>query len=72
MLHLTISKGWHVDYINPAKMTIPQTNFKLGTLMIITASLGAESYEICCDTRSNGKYYRDNCGCTYDGVYNNT
>lgn len=23
-------KGWHVDYINPARMTIPQTNFKLG------------------------------------------
>lgn len=23
-------KGWHLDYINPARMTIPQTNFKLG------------------------------------------
>lgn len=23
-------KGWHVDYINPEKMTIPQTNFRLG------------------------------------------
>ena len=23
-------KGWHCDYINPARMTIPQTNFKLG------------------------------------------
>ena len=23
-------KGWHVDYITPGKMTIPQTNFKLG------------------------------------------
>jgi hypothetical protein len=23
-------KGWHADYINPAKMTIPQTNFRLG------------------------------------------
>ena len=23
-------KGWHVDYINPAKMTIPQTNFRMG------------------------------------------
>ncbi len=22
--------GWHIDYINPAKMTIPQTNFRLG------------------------------------------
>lgn len=23
-------KGWHVDYINPTKMTIPQTNLKFG------------------------------------------
>ena len=23
-------KGWHVDYINPGRMTIPQTNFRLG------------------------------------------
>jgi hypothetical protein len=21
-------KGWHVDYINPGRMTIPQTNFR--------------------------------------------
>lgn len=23
-------KGWHLDYVNPARMTIPQTNFRLG------------------------------------------
>lgn len=23
-------KGWHLDYANPKKMTIPQTNFKVG------------------------------------------
>lgn len=23
-------KGWHIDYITPGRMTIPQTNFKLG------------------------------------------
>jgi hypothetical protein len=23
-------KGWHADYINPARMTIPQTNFRMG------------------------------------------
>lgn len=23
-------KGWHIDYINPSRITIPQTNFKLG------------------------------------------
>ena len=23
-------KGWHIDYINPVRITIPQTNFRLG------------------------------------------
>jgi hypothetical protein len=23
-------KGWHTDYINPGRMTIPQTNFRMG------------------------------------------
>jgi hypothetical protein len=23
-------KGWHVDYVNPGRMTIPQTNFRMG------------------------------------------
>jgi hypothetical protein len=23
-------KGWHIDYINPGRMTIPQTNFRMG------------------------------------------
>lgn len=23
-------KGWHIDYINPTKMTIPQTNLRIG------------------------------------------
>ncbi len=23
-------KGWHIDYINPSRITIPQTNFKMG------------------------------------------
>jgi hypothetical protein len=23
-------KGWHIDYLNPARMTIPQTNFRIG------------------------------------------
>lgn len=24
------SQGWHIDYLNPTKMTIPQTNFRMG------------------------------------------
>ena len=23
-------KGWHIDYINPTRLTIPQTNLKIG------------------------------------------
>jgi hypothetical protein len=23
-------KGWHIDYLNPSRMTIPQTNFRIG------------------------------------------
>jgi hypothetical protein len=23
-------KGWHIDYVNPTRMTIPQTNFRMG------------------------------------------
>ena len=23
-------KGWHIDYVNPSRMTIPQTNFRIG------------------------------------------
>ncbi|MBD3725316.1 MAG: hypothetical protein IE891_11240 [Flavobacteriaceae bacterium] len=23
-------KGWHIDYINPSRVTIPQTNFRMG------------------------------------------
>lgn len=23
-------KGWHIDYLNPGRMTIPQTNFRIG------------------------------------------
>jgi hypothetical protein len=25
-----VPKGWHIDYINPTRLTIPQTNLRLG------------------------------------------
>ena len=28
-------KGWHVDYVNPGRMTIPQTNFRMGYFLMI-------------------------------------
>lgn len=37
-------KGWHIDYINPGRMTIPQTNFKMGYFISekYTISLGLD------------------------------
>jgi len=37
-------KGWHIDYINPSRMTIPQTNFKLGYFISdhYTVALGVD------------------------------
>lgn len=37
-------KGWQVDYINPARMTIPQTNFRIGYFINdhYTISLGLD------------------------------
>lgn len=37
-------KGWHIDYINPTRMTIPQTNVKVGYFVSekYTVSLGLD------------------------------
>jgi hypothetical protein len=37
-------KGWHLDYMNPTRMTIPQTNFKVGYFISekYTISLGLD------------------------------
>lgn len=37
-------KGWHIDYVNPGRMTIPQTNAKIGYFISdkYTVSLGLD------------------------------
>ncbi|MDO4728535.1 MAG: hypothetical protein Q4B43_05965 [Bacteroidota bacterium] len=37
-------KGWHIDYINPVRMTIPQTNLRVGYFVTnrINVSLGID------------------------------
>lgn len=37
-------KGWHIDYINPTRITIPQTNLKIGYFISdnYTVSFGAD------------------------------
>lgn len=33
-------KGWHIDYVNPGRMTIPQTNFKMSYFITDHYSVG--------------------------------
>lgn len=59
-------KGWHVDYINPSKMTIPQTNFRLGYFIndhySITIGLDHMKYVMYQDRAVNIKGYYPNPG----------
>nr|WP_317618261.1 hypothetical protein [Paenimyroides aestuarii] len=34
-------KGWHIDYINPTRMTIPETNFRIGYYITDKYSISA-------------------------------
>jgi hypothetical protein len=55
-------KGWHIDYINPSRMTIPQTNFRLGYFIndhySISVGLDHMKYVMVQDQRARitGKY----------------
>ena len=72
-------KGWHVDYINPAKVTVPQTNFKLGYFISdnYTISIGVDhmKYVMDRDTYKTLDGYIDlplsEEGSQFNGVYNN-
>jgi hypothetical protein len=62
-------KGGHVDYINPTKMTIPQTNLRVGYFITdhYNISLGVDhmKYVMSQDKRVNYSGYYPNAG-TYD------
>ncbi|MUU79661.1 hypothetical protein GN138_14510 [Winogradskyella sp. HL2-2] len=72
-------KGWHIDYINPANMTIPQTNFKIGYFISdhYTISLGVDHMKYV----MNRDRYRtvngyidlpdDEAGSVFNGTFNN-
>lgn len=68
-------KGWHVDYINPARMTIPQTNFRMGYFVndhySIAIGVDHMKYVMTQDQTANltGTIAANT---PYDGVYNNT
>ena len=73
-------KGWHVDYINPANMTIPQTNLRLGYFFSdhysVTVGLDHMKYVMTqnqiANVTGNINLPADNPGSIYNGVYNNT
>ncbi|MGG7033972.1 MAG: hypothetical protein ACI7YS_02120 [Flavobacterium sp.] len=67
-------KGWHIDYVNPARMTIPQTNFRLGYFLndhySIAFAIDHMKYVMTQNQTviMNGSI---NNGLGFDGVYNN-
>mgnify|MGYP001289352353 CR=1 FL=1 len=73
-------KGWHIDYINPARMTNPQTNFRLGYYIHdnYRVSLGVDhmKYVVVRPQNVNISGYINFNGvedgdATYNGTYNN-
>ena len=73
-------KGWHIDYINPMRMTIPQTNFRLGYYVSdhysVTVGVDHMKYvmtqnQIANVTGSINLPAAD-AGAIHNGVYNNT
>lgn len=73
-------KGWHVDYINPANMTIPQTNFRMGYFISdkYNISVGVDHMKYVMTqfqtVNMSGEINLpgSDAGSVYNGVYNNT
>jgi len=73
-------KGWHVDYINPVNMTIPQTNLRLGYFFSdhYSVTIGVDhmkyvmSQNQTANVTGNINLPADQAGSYYNGVYNNT
>lgn len=73
-------KGWHVDYINPARMTIPQTNFRMGYFIndhySIAVGWDHMKYVMTQDQTVNMtgtiNLPLTDAGSDYNGTYNNT
>ncbi|CDF80241.1 conserved hypothetical protein [Formosa agariphila KMM 3901] len=69
-------KGWHIDYINPVNMTIPQTNFRMGYFIsdhyAITVSLDHMKYVMTQNQVVRGNGYIDIPDNEESAIYNNT
>lgn len=72
-------KGWHIDYINPTKITIPQTNVKLGYYIsnnyVISFGVDHMKYVMQRNESRRVEGYIDlptgEAGSVYNGQYNN-
>lgn len=72
-------KGWHIDYFNPARMTIPQTNFRMGYYITdkynISVGVDHMKYIMTQDQTVNMNGYinmpSSEPGSVYNGVYTN-
>jgi hypothetical protein len=53
-----VPKGWHIDYINPARMTIPQTNLRIGYFLNdhYNVSIGTDHMKYVMDQNIAVKY----------------
>ena len=73
-------KGWHIDYVNPSRMTIPQTNLRFGYFISdkYSISLGVDHMKYVVKQNQtvnvNGviNLPLNEVGSVYNGVYNNT
>ena len=73
-------KGWHVDYLNPARMTIPQTNLRLGYFINdhYSIAIGVDHMKYVMTQNQTANVTGDvnlpltDPGSVHNGVYNNT
>lgn len=73
-------KGWHIDYINPSRMTIPQTNLRIGYFISdkYNISIGLDhmkyvfSQDQVANVTGNINLPSSEAGSIYNGNYNNT
>ena len=73
-------KGWHIDYVNPANMTIPQTNFRMGYFFSdhYSVAIGWDHMKYVmtqnqiANVTGNINLPADQAGSYYNGDYNNT
>lgn len=73
-------KGWHIDYINPSRMTIPQTNFRLGYFFSdhYSVTIGVDHMKYVMTQNQTANVTGEinlpltDAGAVHNGVYDNT